>query len=240
MKIFSLSILISFALSSANLINDGNKLYAQENYAGALEKYRAAQKENPADPILFYNIGTCEYKLGNYDEAIKELESAVRMPDSSLAAKAAYNLANTLFRAGEKSELAQKIESWRQSIGYLKKAIDLAPDFEKAKKNVEIVQRRLKEAIDEQKENNEKNNSKESPPMSERAKEALARALQQVAEGNYPPAKGILETVIAEDESASGLSSYVDRIDDLIEIQAGRKPQKKIDASNSTNDLEVI
>ena len=101
-KIF---ILISlFVLSAwARPINDGNELFRKGDFAGALQKYAEARKNEPANPLLFYNVGTCQYKLGNYEEAVKELESATRMPDSSLASKAAFNLANTYYRMGEKS-----------------------------------------------------------------------------------------------------------------------------------------
>lgn len=242
MKLIILLVLCLLCLSSASEISKGNEFFADGDYQKALDSYLAARKENPAEPILFYNIGTSQYMLGNYEEAIKELEPAVRFPDSVLASKAAYNLANAYFRAGEKAEPSSKIESWRQSVAYLKKAIELAPDFEKAKKNVEIVQRRLKETLDEQKKEQEENNQnkQDEPEMSEAAKQALARALQFCKEGKYAPAKELLEKVVAEDATAGKLQGYIQRIDDVIEIKAGRKPKSKIDASNADNDLEVI
>lgn len=230
------------AVAFARPINDGNKLFAKGDYAGALKKYMEARKSEPANPLLFYNIGTCQYKLGNYAEAQRELSSAVRMPDTALAAKAAYNLANTYFRMGEKSpELAQRIEDWRESIGYLKKAIDLAPNFENAKKNVEIVQRKLKEALDKQKQEQKQNNQdQKQQELSKHAKDMLARALQMCKEGKYEPAKAILENTMAEDATASSLKPYIQRITDIIDIKAGRKPSSGVDASNTNNDLGVI
>lgn len=227
----------------ARPINDGNKLFDAGDYAGALEKYMKARESEPANPILFYNIGTCQYKLGNYDEAKKELESGVRMPDKKLASRSAYNLANTHFRIGEKaSEPSERIAAWRESIAYLKKAIDLDNSFDDAKKNVEIVQRKLKEELDKQKQNQDQNqnNDQKQPPLSDKAKEVLARALQLSKDGKYAEAKSMLENLIAEDETAGQLNAYVQRIDDVIEIKAGRKPKAKIDASNTDNDLEVI
>lgn len=229
----------------ARPINDGNKLFAAGDYEGALKKYMEARQSEPAEPILFYNIGTCQYRLGNYEEAKKELEMAMRMPDQKMASKAAYNLANTFYRMGEKSsEPSERIAAWRESIAYLKKAIEINNDFENAKKNVEIVQRKLKEEIDKQKENQDQNqnqdNDQKQPPLSEKAKEILARALQLSKDGKYEEAKTILENIIAEDETAGQLNSYVQRVDDIIEIKAGRKPKAKIDASNADNDLEVI
>ena len=166
----------------------------------------------------------------------------MRMPDKKMAAKAAYNLANTHFRMGEKA--AERIAAWRESVAYLKKAIDLDNSFETAKKNVEIVQRKLKEELDKQKQNQDQNqdqnNDQKQPPLSDKAKEVLARALQLCKDGKYAEAKEMLENLIAEDETAGQLSGHVQRIDDVIEIKAGRKPKAKIDASNTDNDLEVI
>ncbi|MCF0223735.1 MAG: tetratricopeptide repeat protein [Fibrobacter sp.] len=242
MRVLFIVLMVAVALW-ARPINEGNKLFSSGDFAGALEKYMDARTAEPANPLLFYNIGTCQYKLGNYEEAKKELESAVRMPDQKMAAKAAYNLANTYFRMGEqKSEPSERIAAWRESVAYLKKAIDMDNKFESAKKNVEIVQRKLKEELDKQKENKDQNqdNDQKQPPLSEKAKEMLARALQMSKDGKYEEAKSLLENIIAEDETAGQLNAYVQRIDDIIEIKAGRKPKAKIDASNTDNDLEVI
>lgn len=239
MKFLVLTLALA-AAAFADAVKDGNKLFAAGDYAGALEKYGEARETDPGSQALFYNVGTCQYRLGNYEEAKKELEPATRMPDSALAAKAAYNLANTHFRSGEHAESSEKIQAFREALAYLKKAIELNPDFENAKRNAEIVQRRLKEALDEQKNQSDQSQNQEQPELSERAKEALARALQLCKEAQYEPAKKLLEETIAEDETAGLLSPYVQRIDDVIEIQAGRKPKAKIDASNADNDLEVI
>ncbi len=230
------------AVALARPINDGNALFRKGDFAGALKKYEEARKDEPANPLLFYNIGTCAYKLGNYETAQKELESAVRMPDSSLASKAAFNLANTFYRIGEKaSEPSERISKWRESVGYLKKAVDLNPDFENAKRNIEIVQRKLKEEIDRQKEQNQDNpNNQEQPELSEAAKQALARALQMCRDGAYSSAKGLLENTMASDSTASSLGPYIQRIEDVIDIKAGRAPKSKIDQSNADNDLGVI
>ena len=117
MRLFVLLVCVLSAALWARPINDGNKLFAKGDYAGALEKYMKAREAEPANPLLFYNIGTCQYKLGNYAEAKKELESAVRMPDKKMAAKAAYNLANTHFRMGEKA--ARKVASGECEMGVL-------------------------------------------------------------------------------------------------------------------------
>ena len=103
MRLFVLFVCLLSVALFARPINDGNKLFKNGDYAGALAQYMKAREAEPANPLLFYNIGTCQYRLGNYEEAKKELESAMRMPDKKMAAKAAYNLANTHFRIDRKS-----------------------------------------------------------------------------------------------------------------------------------------
>ena len=241
-RIFILISLLAIA-AFARPINDGNELFRKGDFAGALQKYMEARKDEPANPLLFYNIGTCQYKLGNYEEAQKELESASRMPDSSIASKAAFNLANTFYRIGEKSsEPSERIAKWREAVGYLKKAIDFNPNFENAKRNVEIVQRKLKEEINKQKEQNQQNENQDQkqPELSENAKQILARALQMCKDGEYTPAKNLLENTMASDSTASSFGPYIQRIEDVIDIKAGRAPKSKIDQSNADNDLGVI
>ncbi len=241
-KIFIIPLIFA-AAALARPINEGNELFRKGDFQGALKKYEEARKDEPANPLVFYNIGTCQYRLGDYEAAQKELESAVRMPDSALASKAAFNLANTFYRIGEKSsEPSERIAKWREAVGYLKKAIDLDPNFENAKRNVEIVQRKLKEEIDRQKEQNQNNpnNDQKQPELSDAAKQALARALQMCRDGAYSSAKSLLENTMSADSTASSLGSYIQRIEDVIDIKAGRAPKSKIDQSNADNDLGVI
>lgn len=241
-KIFIIPLIFAVA-ALARPINEGNELFRKGDFQGALKKYEEARKDEPANPLVFYNIGTCQYRLGDYEAAQKELESAVRMPDSALASKAAFNLANTFYRIGEKSsEPSERIAKWREAVGYLKKAIDLDPNFENAKRNVEIVQRKLKEEIDRQKEQNQNNpnNDQKQPELSDAAKQALARALQMCRDGAYSSAKSLLENTMSADSTASSLGPYIQRIEDVIDIKAGRAPKSKIDQSNADNDLGVI
>jgi tetratricopeptide (TPR) repeat protein len=241
-KIFIIPLIFA-AAALARPINEGNELFRKGDFQGALKKYEEARKDEPANPLVFYNIGTCQYRLGDYEAAQKELESAVRMPDSALASKAAFNLANTFYRIGEKSsEPSERIAKWREAVGYLKKAIDLDPNFENAKRNVEIVQRKLKEEIDRQKEQNQNNpnNDQKQPELSDAAKQALARALQMCRDGAYSSAKSLLENTMSADSTASSLGPYIQRIEDVIDIKAGRAPKSKIDQSNADNDLGVI
>ena len=66
MRLFVLLTCLFAVTICARPINDSNKLFKNGDYAGALEKYMKAREAEPANPLLFYNIGTCQYRLGNF------------------------------------------------------------------------------------------------------------------------------------------------------------------------------
>ena len=59
-------------------------------------------------------------------------------------------------------------------------------------------------------------------------------------DGAYSSAKSLLESTMASDSTATSLGPYIQRIEDVIDIKAGRAPKSKIDQSNADNDLGVI
>lgn len=59
-------------------------------------------------------------------------------------------------------------------------------------------------------------------------------------DGAYSSAKSLLENTMASDSTATSLGPYIQRIEDVIDIKAGRTPKSKIDQSNADNDLGVI
>lgn len=229
------------ALALARPINDGNKLFAKGDYSGAIEKYQKVTPAEQSTPLYYYNMGTSLYHLDRFEEAKEKLSLASYSLDPTIASKAFYNLASVYYRLGEKtSEPSDRIEKWRQSIAFFKKTVDSNPNMDKAKQNIEIVQRKLKEEIDKQKEQQNEDSKHPSPELSEAAKQAKARALQLSKEEKYAEAKKVLEEIISIDSTASPLAPYMQRTDDIIEINAGRKPKSKIETNDTDNDLEVI
>ncbi|NLB63404.1 MAG: tetratricopeptide repeat protein [Fibrobacter sp.] len=228
---------------SARPLDKGNKFYQKEEYGEALEQYLAARTEQPDNRLLSYNIGTTYYQLGQYDNAIAELQDALRAGDSAVVRQAAFNLGNAHYRQGQGAQKpADRIAAWREAIAWYKKAIDLQPNYENSKRNVEIVMRRLKEELDKNKQdqNPEDQDQEERPPMSEAAKAALARALQLTNQGAYYEAKAVLEPVITTDDTAEPLKPYLQRIEDVIDISEGREPARPLDQSNHEAELGVI
>lgn len=244
LKIFR-GLLFSAVIVYSSVLSDGNKAFSEEKYEEALQYYLKAQVDMPESQLLQYNLGTCYYKLSKYDKSVEILKQSAMGDDSLISRNAMYNLGNTYYRMGQQEESPKnKISQYKESIAILKKSLDYDSEYEKAKRNIEYIQIKLKEELDKHKQEQDKQDQEQDkqkpPPPSDAAKEALAKALQLVKQGLYNDAKAVLEKVIQSDETASFLTSYVQKIQDVIDISNGIKPSSPVDDSNQANDLEVI
>jgi Ca-activated chloride channel family protein len=134
------------AASLYSSVRDGLDLFEQKKYEEALETFLEAQVDNPESAVLKFDIASCQYRLQKYDEAAAGyLDVVATARDAGLEAQALYNLGNTMYRQG-------KLED---AVEYYKKTLELNPEDEDARKNLEFVReeikRRMNEAKDTQK-----------------------------------------------------------------------------------------
>ncbi len=141
----------AFAQSGHKQVTEGNKLYAEEKYDEANNKYRDALIENPESPIVNFNIGDVQYKKRNFEEAIKSFEKSTFSDDISLQSKTYYNIGNTL----------HKMAKLPESILAYKKALELNPEDEEAKYNLEYVRAKLKDNSEKQPQENQQQEQQE-------------------------------------------------------------------------------
>ncbi len=205
------------------------KAYAEGDYDKSIQKYAEAQLDNPESQALAYNSGNAQYRKKKYDEAIVAYKKALVGDDAGLAAASYYNLGNAHFRKGEFSIQSGKqegIEDYREAMAMYKKSLEIRPDNKNAKRNIEVVQARIKELLEKQKQDNkQQQGSPQKPPEpSAQAKAVLARAMQLVQERRYAEAKALLEDVIQKDRTAAPYQSHVQRIDDVLKIMRGETP----------------
>ncbi len=205
------------------------KAYAAGDYDLALQKLAEAELDRPGTQALAYNAGNAHFRKKKYEEAIAAYKKALHGDDAGLAASAYYNLGNSLFRKGEfavQSGKQEGIEDYREAMANYKKSLEIRPDNKDAKRNIEVVQARIKELLERQQQEQQQNpGSPQKPPEpSEAAKQALARALQLVAERRYAEAKALLEDIIQKDKTAITFQGHVQRIDDALRILRGEAP----------------
>ena len=60
---------------------EGNKLFNEQKYDEANNKYRDALVHNPNNPVIHFNIGNAQYKKKKYDEALKDYEKSLSVDD---------------------------------------------------------------------------------------------------------------------------------------------------------------
>ncbi|MDQ3000875.1 MAG: tetratricopeptide repeat protein [Fibrobacterota bacterium] len=205
------------------------KAYADGDFDKALQKYAEAQLDNPESQALSYNIGNAHFRKKKYDDAIKAYKKSLHGEDAGLAAASYYNLGNAHFRKGEfaiQSGKQEGIEDYREAMAMYKKSLEVRPDDKNAKRNIEVVQARIKDLLEKQKQDNQQQpgDPQKPPDPSARAKEILARAMQLVQERRYGEAKTLLEDLIQADKTAAAYQSHVQRIDDILKILRGEVP----------------
>ena len=59
-----------YAQSAHKQTEEGNKLFSEEKYDEANNKYRDALLYSPESPIINFNIGDVQYKKRNYEVAV--------------------------------------------------------------------------------------------------------------------------------------------------------------------------
>ena len=98
------------------LHNLGNALLADGDLHGALRRFEAAARANPAAAPPLVNAGTCLFRLGRFEEAAAAFAGATRRDDRNFQAWA--NLAEARRQLGDRDGAAAAYE----------RAIELAPE----------------------------------------------------------------------------------------------------------------
>lgn len=209
----------------------GNKAYQEGDFDGALRHYAEGLLDAPESQLLQYNAGNAQFRKRKYEEAIASYRKALVGDDAGLSSKAWYNLGNSYFRKGEfalQQGHQEGISDYREALAAYKKSLEIHPENKDAKRNIEVVQARIKELLERQKQDqqNQPQNGEQKPPPepSAAAKQALARALQLTAQKRYAEAKALLEDTMVKDATAESFKSYVQKLDDVLKIMRGETP----------------
>jgi Ca-activated chloride channel family protein len=127
-------------------IAEGNKLFEEGNFDGALTSYNDAQIESPASPEIFFNMGTVYYRQEKFEEAKDAFHKSMEKGDIELEAKALYNIGNSLFRQGRLKE----------ALDYYKQSLERNPDDMDTKYNIEYTEKKIKEMLSKSQETRQK------------------------------------------------------------------------------------
>src|SRR3972149_2855082 len=127
-------------------IREGNQLYQDGNYDGALDKYVNAQIASPETPQLDFNIADVQYKRGKHSEAAQLFEKVIKSDDRGMKAKSGFNLGNTLYRQGKMKEA---LECYKKTVDSINETAPTTGELDAlkndAKYNYEYVEKKMKE-----------------------------------------------------------------------------------------------
>jgi len=140
--------LLTVAGSAHASVGSAEKAFLKGDYTKAEQEYRQAATKNPDKPELQYNLGAAAYKAGTFDQAAESFAKAMKTDDLTLQQDNYYNLGNTQYRLGQKTEQANAqatIKTWEQAVQSYEAALQLKPDDADAKYNRDLVKRKLEE-----------------------------------------------------------------------------------------------
>ena len=161
---------LSYGDSLYSKIEKGSALYDSKKYDEAVKSFIDAQIESPENPKLKYNVANTHYKMRNYEEAVKNYQDvAATAQDIQLEEKSIYNVGNCMYRQGRLEE----------AVEYYKKALELDPNDQEAKYNLEFVREEIKKRINQAKQRkNQQEQEKKEKQEGEKAQEAKGQNQQ--------------------------------------------------------------
>jgi len=145
------------ARAAAEEIGDPYAAYAAGEFDRALQGFVDLQVEHPDDPRLALHLGSAHYEMKNYAEAEAAFGQAALHGDDPLRERAYYSLGNNAYRQGKLDE----------AVEWYKRALEIDPDDEDAKFNLEFVRdeirRRHEEAQKRQQEQQQQQKQCDNP-----------------------------------------------------------------------------
>jgi Ca-activated chloride channel homolog len=132
-------------------VSSGNDEYDAKKYNNAKRYYEKAEKYAPGESDkkkLSFNTGDADYMLESYDNALTGFQEAVQSEDKDVQKKAFLNAGNAYLKMGK----------YREAVNSYVNALKIDPGYDKAKKNIEYLLRKMKEKDKDKKDNKDGNN----------------------------------------------------------------------------------
>ncbi len=171
--------------------DDPYDAYREGYYDEALQGFLDNEVERPTDEDLQLNIGSAHYQMRDYESAVRSYQRAAGSQDPLLRAEALYNLGNTAYRQGKLGD----------AIDLYMNALELDPDDEDAKFNLEFVREEMKRRQEQQQQQqNQQNQDQQNQDQQDQDQQQDQQQEQQSQEGAQP-----------QDQDGDGLADEVER-----------------------------
>jgi Ca-activated chloride channel family protein len=166
--------------------NPGLDHYNQGDFDKALENFREELKHDPDSPTINFNLGDANYRLQKYDEAFEAYSKAMVSNDTALQEKAYYNAGNSLFMEGNHAQdLEQQLSNYYDARYQYNQALNRNPGDEQAKKNLQLLEERIKDA-EKQKEEEKRRQQAQQRQRPRKSKQRNRNQQQEGQKGQKP------------------------------------------------------
>jgi Ca-activated chloride channel family protein len=176
--------------SPRELVADANKLISAGEFQKALDAYKSAEVTLPDAPELAYDQGVAYYRLKDYAKAREQFTKALTTRDLALEARAKYNLGNCAYAESlqKLSDLQAAFDGLRQAISHYRDALEINPNDNDARANIEMAQLLIKDLLDKQKQQQEqqKKDQKQDQQKQDQPKQDQQQQDQQQQQQQNP------------------------------------------------------
>jgi len=122
-------------------VREGNVLYQSGSYDAALDRYTAASSALPDAAVIPFNQGNAWFQKRDYDRALESYLAALTTEDPKLKSRAKYNIGVVKFRQslGALAALSDALPLAQVAVQYLRESLELDPDQDDARYNLELA-----------------------------------------------------------------------------------------------------
>ena len=171
-----------FASSIEKSIKEGNVLYGDQKFDGALGKYNEALEKDPNSDITHFDIGAALYKKNDYHESIRHFQKSLLTNDEKLKEKVYYNLGNAFYKSGiekEEKDLNATVNLLKESLEEYEKTLVLNKKNEDAIFNYEFVTKELERIEKKRQQKKQKDSQDQDSDKSDQQKNQSGQGLRQ-------------------------------------------------------------
>jgi Ca-activated chloride channel homolog len=164
-------LLLGFALPVSSRAASALDFYRNGDYEAALDLWQDELKAHPHDPVLNLNAGNAAYRLEKFQDAFENYSEAMNSPDLKLRQNAYYNAGNALFKAGDNEEdIERQLTNYYDAKYLYEQALDLDPNDAAAKRNLQLLLQRIKEAEQQKKAAQQRQRSRKGSGQKQKGK----------------------------------------------------------------------
>jgi Ca-activated chloride channel family protein len=117
-----------------------------------LRAAHAAPESDSKGPVVEYNAGTAAYRAGQFPQAAQSFQQSITHSPSddpqrlAIQQDAYYNLGNTLYRSGQRTEKTspqETLQKWNEAVKAYDTALQMRADDADSKYNRDLVKRKI-------------------------------------------------------------------------------------------------